>query len=391
LPEPANKIRPLKSPNFFSETLAFLLDNRWEIGGPILYVAFNVLYLYKSPGLTFVDAFHKFLEGALEHSKYIVLYVLIVILVRRARREVMESITKAILSDDYKAALNEAFKKFFYNEKLLDIPPEDYIDHMQQNIDSHVQGIIHNRMYSALNSVKQCKEGMRFDVDSSELYRYVRDSLTKCNEFLIIDHDINRWKEIDKEISDQGARPTSNGDNTFNYSNDILAITLEQATLEGRDFMLKRLFLLKEDEWQHLACQNPGTKCQRNKCRHHEDCKIPDPLPDGRGLFTIIREIGEVESEINRKKGRRVVETKFCVYDWLKQSKHHVAKDVLHLQDIVVVNHSFVFREKFNVETRARSEDTTSEISCVSPDVQKCIGSFNYIWGKASKQLPITS
>ena len=318
-----------------------------------------------------------------EHLALIFLIILFTALGIKSRTEFFHFLQ----SPSVKRIIGATIDKVIRKEKLLITPISDYLGFLKEGTDAYARKIIADRLKNSITSVKQCREDFKFDVRSSELYKYIRDSLEdrQCEQFLIIDHDIRRWRELDEDTY------AANAYNTFNYSNDILNITCDRGTRKKATFNLKRLFIIKDDEWRELACEHRDSKCNKD-CADYNKCAVKPIASNNPEYFKIVKQIGDVEQDIKTKTGGTLAaETRICVYPWLKQSRHATSKTLLKLNDIVIMNKSLVFREKFNIENREVSEKTESEVTCHPDDLKECQELFDEIWNNSWKTIYLQS
>lgn len=348
---------------------SFWKEHFWELWASFLYVLFRVFTI--SEKHTLQEKGLEFVSNWLEHVVFLLIVITFVTLLKLFKKEMSVAIISTILGDKFKRILQDSLASYFYNDKLLEVPIQAYTSHISGNINSYVKYMLVTKISNAITSITKCNTDNSIDVDSSELYLHVRNTLNDCNEFVIIDHDINRWRELNDS---HGSK--SHVDNTFNYSEEILARTKERAK-SNRTFKLKRIFVIHENEWQFIACTNSKIKCERN-CKYHGRSKAinnkKNPLKD------IVKQIhnAEIATSTGGEKGR--VETRLCVYEWLVANKPSIAEKLTLLKDIVIVDSGFILREKFDITTRERSDKTSSEVSCGSVDINECLNLFNNLW-----------
>ena len=282
------------------------------------------------------------------------------------------------MPDKFRASLLSSLVDYICADKPLKIPTEHYMKHIGDDIDIYIKELVRTKLLSSLNAVDSCIINGPFKVESSELYFWIRDSLKECKQFKIIDHDINRWKELNPNSP---IKVKSNSDNNFNYSNEILKRTKERAKVDN-DFTLKRIFIVLKHEWQQINCVNKISPCIYN-CSDHKKFKNDK---DKRELISILRQIYNEENNLIESK-KNNVETRLCVYEWLDEERTRFANSVLDKKDIVIVDNAFIFREKFDVKSRTDSIETKSEITCEKQDVDKCLDIFCSIWDNNSIKL----
>lgn len=284
-------------------------------------------------------------------------------------------ITKAISEVDFDELIAPAINKAS-NNRALEIPLNNYMINLPQSTPLIVRDIVYDRLEGGLSSILSCIGNHSFELHSSELYRYIRDKIMddRCNNMLIIDHDINRWQEVDKA----GAR-TSHADNTFNYSDDILDSTIDRAGREA-PFSLQRILLIMESEWKCIVnCKESNNECY--ECNKFPNCATyDDDNTHYHDLLRIIKKIKKVEADIKQKYPDRLIETRICVYDHLLKTNKSLSMHLVTMQDIVVVNNEFIFREKFDITSRKRSDQTISQISFVRKDIDDCVNYFKRVW-----------
>lgn len=113
----------------------------------------------------------------------------------------------------------------------------DYKDTLQNN--KIIDSIVLEHANELIGFIKALPRG-NITVKTQILYEKILECMKSYSEFMIIDHDINRWNELINSEDKIGY-------NTFNYSKDILEYTVGRA-ITDEAYSLKRVFVLNEND-----------------------------------------------------------------------------------------------------------------------------------------------